>query len=135
MIYNDIMKKSIMIMALFLVLSTVIFSQGNYRGQRVNNAAAPNTAAKVLSAEAKAVVDGIQIDVFFSVPVNPSSFSGKHVLVNSKPLSSDVKTVFNREGTQVRFVVKTSFPVELSLEGIESSTGSSVSSKKIVLDK
>ena len=132
MLYNVGMKKSILLLALFLVLPAVLFSQSNYRGQRV---AESSEEGQILSAKAKAVDGGVQIDVFFSVPINPTSFSGKNVLINSKPLASSVKPVFNREGTQVRFVVNSALPIELKIDGLVSGGGSAIPAKKITLNK
>ena len=56
------------------------------------------------------------------------------MLVNSKEVAN-LKPVFNREGTQVRFVVNTSFPVELKLKNIEAGDGSVISEKTIILEK
>ena len=134
MFYNGIMniKKALLILAVFFFLPAVLISQANYRGQRVQETSADG---EVLSAQAKRVDGGIQIDVYFSTAVNPVTFAGKNVLVNSKALSSGVKTVFNREGTQVRFVVKETFPIELKIQGLQTTGGKSIPPKKITLNK
>ena len=126
------MKKTFLILAFVLFLPAVLSSQAKYRGQRVQES---SENGEVLSAQAKRVEGGIQIDVFFSTAVNPATFGGKNVLVNSKPLSSAVKPVFNREGTQVRFVVNADFPIELKIEGVKTGGGNTVASKKITLNK
>lgn len=132
MFYNKLMniKKAFFILLLILMATSFLSSQAKYRGQRVQENSEDGV---ILSAHAKKTDNGIQIDIFFSEPVNPASFVGKNVLINSKPLSSETRTVFNREGTQVRFLVRAEFPVELKIEGVKTSTGNTVAEKKITL--
>ena len=126
------MKKAFFILALLLFVQAVLVSQSGYRRPRVSE---DSVDIEVLFANAK-IVDGLaQIDVFFSVPVNPASFTGKNFLVNSKPLPQDTKLVFNREGTQVRFTVNEKFPIELKIEGVETGGGSVIPAKIITLEE
>ncbi len=126
------MKKTFFILALFLFVQTFLVSQSGYRRQKVSE---DSVAIEVLFANAK-IVDGLaQIDVFFSVPVNPASFTGKNFLVNSKTLPQNTKLVFNREGTQVRFTVNEKFPIKLKIEGVETGGGTIIPAKEILLEE
>ncbi len=132
MFYNRDMKKFFIVLAALTFLPAVFFPQSNYRGQRVLE---NSDEGKVLSAQAKSLGDTVQIDVFFSTPVNPATFNGKSVFINGKALAASVKAVFNREGNQVRILVKESLPIELKIEGLKTAAGKAVLAEKIILKK
>lgn len=127
------MKKKLLIGVLFFALASYISSQSNYRGQRVLQSS--ENSCSVLSAEFVEQNGAVQIDVFFSSPINPLSFSGKNVLINGAPLPQDLKPIFNREGTQVRFVVKEKLPIEIKFVKVLDKDKNPVPEEKIILKK
>lgn len=87
------MKKLIILFTL-LFISTNIFSQ---------NMVQNNTALERI--ETKTINNSIQIDVFFSEPINPQTISSATIFIDEKKINSNTKFIFNREGTQVRFLI------------------------------
>lgn len=103
------------------------------RGQR---ASSESQGFTLVSVNAVSNGSGLQIDLTFSVPVNPESLNSSTVSINSRAISADTKITYNREGTKVRLEIPnvSSSNPELTLNGVKSNEGDRLASVTIKLN-
>jgi len=115
------MKKFVSFVLINLFLITFMYSQQARKSSQ-------NKASEVTEISVKATGDSVQFDIFFSAPIDTRTFSASTISVNSKKIDGNTKITFNRECTQVRFVVKTSLPATIAINGVKSADGSAIPS-------
>lgn len=116
------MKKLIILFTL-LFISTNIFSQ---------NMVQNNTALERI--ETKTINNSIQIDVFFSEPINPQTISSATIFIDEKKINSNTKFIFNREGTQVRFLIDFTENFCIRFQDIKTINQKTISTESIYLN-
>lgn len=114
------MKK--LIFLLLLLLPVNFFSQNM------------GTASSLEKIVTTTVNNSIQIDLFFTEPVNPKTISSATIFINGKNVNSNTKFTFNRDGTQVRFLIDYTDTFNLKLENIQTITQKNISTDTIYLD-
>lgn len=113
------MKKLFFILSFLLVISP-LFSQNN--NDDINRI--------IVSS----VNNGTQIDIFFEESVNPKTLSSSTILINDTPINSNTKIIFNRDGTQVRFVIESQSSFTLQLTNVKTNSGKTINTSQILLN-
>lgn len=116
------MKKLIILLSL-LFLSVNFYSQNNNQGE--------SSLEKIVTTK---VNDSIQIDLFFAEPVNPKTITAANIFINGKNINPNTKFTYNRDGTQVRFIIDYTDSFNLKLENIQTITQKIISTETILLN-
>lgn len=112
----------------FIMLSFTIFgfSQQIAQVMRSQKTMSKKCEVSSINVEKDSDTKQIQIDIFFTAPVDSRSVNESTVFINSRSIGKDVKIVFNREASQARFTANADFPVTITLKGLKNSEGNPI---------
>lgn len=113
------MKKLFFIFSILLFISP-LFSQNN--NDDINRIVVTS------------VNNGTQIDIFFEESINPKTLSSNTILINNSQINQNTKFIFNREGTQVRFVIESQTSFTLQLTNVKTNSGKIINTTEISLN-
>ncbi|MCQ2590804.1 MAG: hypothetical protein MJ179_10305 [Treponema sp.] len=110
------------------ILFTLLFISFNGFSQ---NAVQENFVDRIVTTK---INNTIQVDIFFTEPVNPKTISASTIYINEKNINANTKFIFNREGTQVRFVIDYAESFLLKLINVETISRKNISLESINLN-
>lgn len=111
---------------LFLLITLLLFSLQGFCQER-------RSSVEISRIVTTKVNNSIQVDIFFPESIDPRTITTDTILINDKPLSKNTKITFNREGTQIRFLIELNDSFSLRLENVKTNLQKLVSSEKILL--
>ena len=115
--------KKLNILLLLLFISFNLFSQNNNQTE--------SQLERIITTR---INDSIQIDLFFAEPVNPKTITSANIYINGKNINSYTKFTYNRDGTQVRFLIDYTDSFNLKLENIQTNTQKLITTEIIILN-
>lgn len=115
--------KKLNILLLLLFISFNSFSQNNNQTE--------SQLERIITTR---INDSIQIDLFFAEPVNPKTITSANIYINGKNINSNTKFTYNRDGTQVRFLIDYTDSFSLKLENIQTNTQKLITTDIIILN-
>lgn len=114
------MKKLLSILFIGLLLTSFSFAQ-----QARKSTQNKDSAVTEISVRTSGTL--VQFDIFFSSPIDTRSLASSNITINDKPFDSrGAKITFNRECTQIRFVLKATLPVSITVDGIKAVDGTPI---------
>ena len=115
--------KKLNILLLLLFISFNSFSQNNNQTE--------SQLERIITTR---INDSIQIDLFCAEPVNPKTITSANIYINGKNINSNAKFTYNRDGTQVRFLIDYTDSFNLKLENIQTNTQKLITTEIILLN-
>ena len=100
---------------MFFICAAIAFSQNArerkgtrpYRGMRMSDECGLFYVTKIESENEEN--DYIDIEIKFNMPPDPRTLRNESVLINGKPLPSDVRIAFNKAGTKIKILLRRHF--------------------------
>lgn len=135
------MKKTFLIFVITIITLNAVVSQGrkapsqnfsNFRGQRKSFDIEENLT--ITHIDFTDVDNGIKVDIQFSEPVEPQSLNSRTIFINSKPLDSNTKITFNRDGTRAQFVLNRASGFRIEFNGIKSFSNKRLEPTEVLVD-